>query len=155
MATPLQLYVGVIVILMISMFIILSFEKHQQELFLEQDRQSQLKIDRNYITPTSPLTNKNIRDLNAEYENSSININANPNSIKFDDDSQYINPHGHDHDHEHGPVAHDIEDHDDSHEHQQPIPLVEDKPWGQKYSRPRLVCLVPTLWPKKKFVMEV
>ena len=48
-----------------------------------------------------------------------------------------------------------IHDHDDSHEFIQELPRVEDKPWGEKYDRPRLVCLVPTLWPKKKFVMEV
>ena len=76
-------------------------------------------------------------------------------SVKFDDHSQYRQAHGHDDDHENHQVAHDLMDNDDSHEFIQELPLVEDKPWGDKYDRPRLVCLVPTLWPKKKFVMEV
>ena len=75
--------------------------------------------------------------------------------ITFDNKSQYRDAHGHDHRHEHGDVAHDIEDDDDSHEFTQQLPLIKDKPWGQKYTKPRVVCLVPTLWPKKKFVMEV
>ena len=73
----------------------------------------------------------------------------------FDDPNTYRDAHGHDHDHEQFRVAHDIEDDDESHEFQADLPLVNDLPWGQQYDRPRLVCLVPTLWPKKKFVMEV
>ena len=32
---------------------------------------------------------------------------------------------------------------------------IEDKPWGEIYDPVRVWCVVPTLWPKKKFVMEV
>lgn len=32
---------------------------------------------------------------------------------------------------------------------------IEDKPWGEIYNPIRVWCVVPTLWPKKKFVMEV
>ena len=77
------------------------------------------------------------------------------NTQSFDDKNEYRDAHGHDNRHEHGQVVHDIEDDDDSHEFQHDLPLIEDKPWGEIYDQPRVICLVPTLWPKKKFVMEV
>lgn len=35
------------------------------------------------------------------------------------------------------------------------LPLIEDKVWGQTYSPVRVICMVPTLWPKKKYTMKV
>ena len=124
------------------MFIMLYRDSQQHNLYSDTDniaitthseRARDRNLQQNHITPSPVL----------------------PADIAFDDPNTYRDAHGHDHNHEAIDVAHDIEDNDESHEFQVDLPLVEDLPWGQKYDRPRLVCLVPTLWPKKKFVMEV
>eukprot|EP01084_Bolivina_argentea_P072737 132052_1 len=115
------------VLILLSLVMLMFFMLHRDS----QQREKYIDDD-NII-----LTN---RELN-EYE------------YKYEPEQDQDEPNHHHHHHIH--VASDIDDLTDDMELQhKDIPLIKDKPWGAKYDTPRVVCLVPTLWPKKKFVME-